>query len=140
MSIATKLINNQPSRLKTVSKHIETMLLTIIVSCYFLGDVITTIIGQELGAYESTASIRLMMDQFGYLGLVAHKLVIVATVLAGWAVYRRLLVRHNVMPSPFTSLFLVFFAYRGLSVTLWNVYFIFSIATRAGMPTTPGWL
>lgn len=123
-----------------VGKALERGLLALVVGCYFLLDVVTTIIGQELGAYESTASIRWMMEQFGYAGLVAHKLVIVGSVLLGWYVLVRVSDEIGVDGHWYRALFLVFFAYRGTSVVVWNCYFIAHMILFGTMPSAPAWL
>ncbi|MBX0297870.1 hypothetical protein [Haloarcula nitratireducens] len=94
------------------------MLLALLVGCYFVGDIVTTIVGQELGAVESTESVRWSMETFGYVGLVRHKLVILAYVFIGWKTLTIAARYIRIDANPFRSAYLIFFAGRGASVIL----------------------
>ncbi|WP_135306378.1 hypothetical protein [Haloarcula amylovorans] len=142
MSTYARAVDRFPTeRVEQGARRIERILLALVVGCYFAGDIVTTIIGQELGAVESTESVRWAMETFGYAGLVGHKLVILACVYVGWKALTVAARSLGIDGSPFRSAYLFFFAFRGVSVVVWNSYVIFLLLTDSGaVALAPHWL
>jgi len=118
-------------------EHVERWLWVAVIGLYGVGDILTSIVLMELGVHESVLWLNELIQQYGNVTLLAHKLAIfavIAVALGGLTVAAH---RLDLPAAPFRSAILLMFAARGALLVAWNCYIIYVVVTHDVPPATP---
>lgn len=114
-------------RIERAAPTVERWVAVATVLFYGIGDTATTYLSLSMGGSESNQLVWNLLNQYGYVALVGHKLTALGLIAVGWLCITALARLVDVRPEVYRAAFLSLYAGRGLVLTVSNATVIYAL-------------